>query len=354
MNILHITPDFNYCCGRSKYVFLLAKYFSQKCNKVLILSNNGNSFDRLTDINVKYILSDNLISKNPIKIFYAIIELHKIVTENKINIIHCHHRYNDFIVSLYKRFINKEIRTTTTVLSMPVGRKYISYKAGKLIAVSNSVRLHLMKYFNIKDNRIIIINHFIEPLEKPFNFDNNTQTNNKLIKVLGVGRFHPEKNFSVLIDACSRIKGNKILLTLIGEGHEKHKYIFEAKEKGCDLVLIDTVKDLSYYYETADICVLPSKVDPFPHFMLESGIYGKPFIGSNIDGIKELIINGKNGFCFELNNVDELVSKLELLINDVNLRTICGNNLKNDIIQNYLPDNIIPKIEYLYDSLIND
>ncbi len=48
LNILHITPDFNYACGRSYYVYLLSKYLSRKHN-VTVLTNGGDSLERLEE-----------------------------------------------------------------------------------------------------------------------------------------------------------------------------------------------------------------------------------------------------------------------------------------------------------------
>lgn len=351
MNILYITPDFNFCCGRSKYVYLLAKYFSKRQHNILLLTNGGDSLERIKKIDVRYMLSKFVKGNNPYHIIAAIKELHKIVKENNIDLIHCHHRYNDIVISFYKKLFNNNIRTITTVLSITTGMKMISYKADLLIAVSKSVKKHLINNFNINDEKIITVNHFVEPLPEDEDLHIH-KSNNNVIRILGVGRFNHEKNFSVLIEACSKIRNTRIQLTLVGDGEDKDRYQKEAVEKGCNLQIIDTIKDLSFYYKNSDICVLPSTVDPFPHFMLESGLYAKPFIGSDIGGINELIINGHNGLCFEVNNSEELKSKIELLIKDVNLRHIIGKNLREEIMQKYLPKNIIAQIEKIYYSQI--
>ncbi len=71
---------------------------------------------------------------NVIKICFFII---KYCNENSISIIHSHHRYFDLIAYVVSKVL--EIRTVTTVHSKVYGKKILSYKADKLIAVSESV-----------------------------------------------------------------------------------------------------------------------------------------------------------------------------------------------------------------------
>lgn len=48
---------------------------------------------------------------------------------------------------------------------------------------------------------------------------------------------------------------------------------------------------------------------------LEAMACGAPVIGSQIGGLKDYIIDGKNGLFFEPKNVDELASQLQAFIN---------------------------------------
>ncbi len=46
--ILHISPDFNYSCGISKYVYSLLKNFGQdKSYKLFFITNGGDALDRV-------------------------------------------------------------------------------------------------------------------------------------------------------------------------------------------------------------------------------------------------------------------------------------------------------------------
>ena len=63
--------------------------------------------------------------------------------------------------------------------------------------------------------------------------------------------------------------------------------------------ILKPVKNPYPFYSIADIVVLPSLADSFPYVMLESGLFKKPFVGTQTGGIAEFIDDGKNGLLFE-------------------------------------------------------
>jgi len=86
MNILHITPDFNYACGRSYYVYLLLKYFRQAKHNVLLATNDGDSFDRIGELDIPITTVKGLKSKSPLSLARNIKAIRKIIIENNIQI----------------------------------------------------------------------------------------------------------------------------------------------------------------------------------------------------------------------------------------------------------------------------
>jgi len=86
--------------------------------------------------------------------------------------------------------------------------------------------------------------------------------------------------------------------------------------------------------------------------MLQCGLHKKPFIGANVDGIGELIINGYNGLLFESGSDKELAEKIKLFKTDKALANSCAQNLYSDVINNYTQEFIIPKIKAMYARLL--
>jgi len=355
MNIFHITPDFNYACGRSYYVYLLLKYFKKAGHNVFLATNDGDSLDRIEELDIPIILIKGLSSKSPLSLARNIKAIRNLIIEHKIDIIHTHHRYSELLAVQAKNLLpSKKPVTVLTALSI-VNRKYkIEFKSDKIIAVSNSVFDMLMNGFNIKKDRISMIPNFTDTDEIhevdiliPIARDHG-----KFYNILAIGRFHHEKNFEVLLKALHLLDDQEIRLILLGEGDKYIDYRTYINKHSLNVEIIVPQRNLLQYFLTADLCVLPSQRDPFPNFMLQCGLHKKPFIGADVDGIGELIIDGHNGLLFQSGNINQLAEKISQFKTDKLLANRCAQNLNSDVIYNYTQEIIIPKITSLYESLI--
>jgi glycosyltransferase involved in cell wall biosynthesis len=70
------------------------------------------------------------------------------------------------------------------------------------------------------------------------------------------------------------------------------------------------------YLSEIDIYALISGLDMSPLTLLEAQLMKKPVIATNVGGIPELIIDKKTGFLIEKGNPEELIKKIEDLLND--------------------------------------
>lgn len=357
VNVLHITPDFNYACGRSYYVFLLLKYLKRSGHNVLLVTNGGDSTDRLVENDIPYICSHKLMSKNPFIFSNTIGLLKDFVKKNDINIIHTHHRYCELIaLKVARSFRNRKIRTIFTSLSI-VKRKYnIEYRSNRIIAVNNTMKNMLKERFRINEERISVIPNFVDTEELVDSKVLSVQSQHpaELINLLSIGRFHPDKNFRLLLRAFRLLNNPRMKLTLIGDGPEDIDYKKYISAYNLKAEVLPPKKDLRKYFYMADLCVLPSLRDPFPNFMLQCGLHNKPFIGAKVDGIAELIKPGVNGLLFESKNYKELASNIKRLIEDKQLAVECSNNLHKLVMTAYTQENVIPQIELTYKQILGN
>ena len=100
------------------------------------------------------------------------------------------------------------------------------------------------------------------------------------------------------------------------------------------------------------MCVLSSVRDPLPGFMLQSGLHRKPFIGSDTDGIAEVIENNNNGLLFEKKNEHELSEKIKFFIDNKQTALNCADNLNKLVFEKFTERTVIPQIENLYQSFL--
>lgn len=353
-NILHITPDFNYACGRSYYVYLLAKYLGKK-HKVTVITNGGDSLERLEEKGITYKILKGLKSKNPLTIAGNISAIKNIITENDIDIVHTHHRLAEVLaLQALKRIKKKKTASVFTSLSI-VKRKYnIEYRSDKIIAVSNSVKDMLLDKFSIDRNKISVINNFTDTdeIHELEIISPRMRDHGKFFIILAIGRFHNDKDFETLLKALNILKKERIGLILVGEGNNDIDYRRYIAKNNLNVEIIVPQKNLLQYFLVADLCVLPSTRDPFPNFMLQAGMHRVPFIGANVDGIGELIKDRVNGLLFKAGDEKELAEKILLFRGNKKLAEHCAVNLHEDVLNNYTQEFIVPRIDHLYRSLM--
>ncbi|MCS7317747.1 MAG: glycosyltransferase family 1 protein [Candidatus Dojkabacteria bacterium] len=119
-----------------------------------------------------------------------------------------------------------------------------------------------------------------------------------------VGRISKEKNLDDFLRAP--LPGTKVIvgdgpyLSTLQRKYSKNKNIFSTLFVGYAFG-----EDLAAWYRTFDACVFPSKTDTFGITIIESLSCGTPVIGYNVQGPKDILQHGYNGFL--ANSFEEFV-----------------------------------------------
>lgn len=163
----------------------------------------------------------------------------------------------------------------------------------------------------------------------------------KNFTVMFIGRLEKQKNLENLILALKNIP--KVRAIFIGVGTQKRNLMLLAEKNNVDLNFYGPIdyEKLPKALSTTDVFVLPSHIEGNPKILLEAMSCGIAVLGSNVEGIRELINDGENGL---LSETDEksIESKLRML-QDVNLRKRLGQNGRKFILKNYEIDNVLTK-----------
>ena len=107
---------------------------------------------------------------------------------------------------------------------------------------------------------------------------------------------------------------------------------------------------LPYYYNKSRAYVICSKVEGNPKSLLEAMACKCPIVGTNVDGIKDLIVNKKNGLLSSQNTKSLKNSILKILNNKKLSENLSINALnyvkKNNSISNFLKYEIKTILKY--------
>ena len=115
-----------------------------------------------------------------------------------------------------------------------------------------------------------------------------------------VARLHKEKGLDFLVRAIAIVKENipNIKVTIIGDGEEKNKLIWLAKNLGVSehFTFVGYREDVGKWIAPLDVFVLPSVArESFGMAIVDAMTCSKPVIATKVGGIPEIVIDGYTG-----------------------------------------------------------
>lgn len=156
-----------------------------------------------------------------------------------------------------------------------------------------------------------------------------------------VGRLVGDKGINELVEAFTRLneKYPDTRLILVG-GQEPHLDPLKPatiKEIECNKAIEDVGRqqDVRPWFAAAECLVFPSYREGFPNVVIEAGAMGLPSIVTNINGSREIIIEGRNGIIIPSHNVDSLFEAMESLLTEKEKRIRMAQEARSLIASRY-------------------
>ena len=139
--------------------------------------------------------------------------------------------------------------------------------------------------------------------------------------VVGVGRLAPQKNFSLLIKAFSRLPADfdEYKLQIYGGGPyestlNKQIEVLNMQDR---ITLMGIKKNVMFEIADAVLFVMSSNYEGFPNALVESMATGLPVISTDFStGVAHEIIGDKNGIVIPVGDEDALVAAMTELLSD--------------------------------------
>jgi len=213
--------------------------------------------------------------------------------------------------------------------------------------------------FGVQKEKIVTVGTGIDVADLACNeasvqaFRNKNHIQDDDILIGHIGRLSEGKGAGLLLDAFIQLyqKNKKCKLLLAGTATdytetlkqkvEQHKIpviIFENFENQLKPMLFNAI----------DIFVLASGGESFGVVFLEAWACKKPIVATNMGATASLLSEGKDSLLFAVTDIDELVCKIEMLVNDVALQRTLGINGYNKVIENFSWPLIVKKYREAY------
>lgn len=142
------------------------------------------------------------------------------------------------------------------------------------------------------------------------------------------GWLYKLKGLQFLIPAFQKLKDKypEFKLKIVGDGPYRETLEKMAKEGGGNIEFFgwQPLEKVKNDMRNCWVYVLPSLSEGLGRVLIEAAMLRKPSIGTNVDGIPDIIQDGKNGFLFESGNIEELTEKLDKLMGNKELAIKMG------------------------------
>lgn len=191
--------------------------------------------------------------------------------------------------------------------------KWMYSRYAKIICISNQAEDNLRKYLpNVKNVCTIFNGVDINRFHNAKPLDSLKSTKNVVVMVAG---FRYQKDQDTLIRAFTYLDKDKYELWLVGDGERRpilEKMIYELGLNNVKLLGIRN--DIPNVLQTADIVVMSSHFEGLSLSNIEGMSVNKPFISSNVDGLRE-VVDGY-GLLFPHGDDKALAKNIEKLMTD--------------------------------------
>ncbi len=170
--------------------------------------------------------------------------------------------------------------------------------------------------------------------------------------ILFLGRFSPEKNCHLLIEAYRKFD-MPLKLVLAGGSSHTSSYVDELRNYANDkIVFLDWVAGdvLTELLTNAALFVLPSDLEGLSLALLDAMGAGVCVLASDIPENREVVRDA--GFTFQAGNSDDLARMLALLASDPEIRAVAGRRGKQIVEEYYLWSDVARQISEIYCELM--
>ena len=146
--------------------------------------------------------------------------------------------------------------------------------------------------------------------------------------ILFVGNRIKRKNVELLIEAKKEMS-MKANLVIVGDGPQSEELKAKCeKEHIEDVYFTGTRRDVEDIIPSCDLLVLPSFSESFGLVLIEALSCGKPVIGSNVGGIKEIITEDV-GLLIDPNDPSDLANAIDRVLSDEKLMERFKSNARD-------------------------
>lgn len=340
MKILYIAPQINNEGGVARVLSIKSNYLIQKRkHQVHILTQNNGNFPLFFDFDSSIEMHDMSLLGNPVKFLFsykqALNELFSKINPDVVFVL------DNGLKAFLLPYL---LKTKIPVILEIHGSKYVQEKEG-VNKLFNSFSIKIKEVGIKRFTKVVFLSNdsalewnYKNPIiiSNPISFSTNEFSKLSSKKVIAVARHSYEKGLDRMLKIWRKVilKYPDWSLEIYGKSNKNQSLQKMANSLNIsnNVVFFEPIKNISEKYIDSSLCIMSSRSEGFPMVLLEAMSCGLPCIAYDCPcGPRAIINNNENGFLIEDGNLDSFVEKIELLINDNELRMQMGDNARKTI-----------------------
>lgn len=165
---------------------------------------------------------------------------------------------------------------------------------------------------------------------KPVSTKSSLGENKRPLVIGCASRLLRDKGIPELIEAVKILEKNyHIKLQVAGDIFQKNPSSCTPQEieewsKISSVKFLGKVLDMVGFWKGCDVAILPSHREGFPKALLEAAACGLPLLGSNVPGVREIVVDKVNGLLFAKGDCQDIARKIEKIYADHEFRQSAG------------------------------
>lgn len=295
--------------------------------------------------------------------------LKEIINENEYDIIHCNTPMGSVVTRLATTSKTTKVIYTAHgfhfykgapiknwLLYFPV-EWLLAFKTDMLICINQEDYSFASKHLHAKEVKYV---HGVGFDKKRFDDSLTKEMARKELGIkddetvlLSVGDINKRKNHHILIRALSLLKHSNPHLYIAGwdQLDGELERLAEELDVSSKVTFLGYTRQLSLYFNAADIFLFPSLQEGLPIALIEAMSWGLPVVATNIRGTNDLISNGNGGYLLKTNDFPGFADKIMCLSHMDELRKSFGERNRTEA-QKYEVAPVIEEMNLLYKTLM--
>ncbi len=292
----------------------LACLQAQAGHEVAVASSGGEFEELLADYGVRHFKIDQ--RRRPVTLIKATRRFRAIVKAFKPDILHAHMMTGVVLAKLLKR--NAKYAIVSTVHNEFQRSATLMGLADRVIAISQAVAVSMQQRgISASKLRVVANGTLGSPRCRPL-FETEPLPLHRAAITTVAGMFH-RKGIKTLIDAFTEVSMHfSAHLYLVGDGEDRAEFERHARKSlAVDRIHFEGFQpEPQRYLLATDIFVLASDREPFGLVLSEAREAGCAIVATHVDGIPEVLENGKAGLLVPPRDVSALVKALTQLLSN--------------------------------------